>query len=147
MPTKRENAGKKATAEKPSLITIIADIPMGTVELSETKAISVSLVRNALQQDYVAICRMQRSKNNDEWKPRNAIWLPFSNMDKIIEIINYAYKEGLKLGWGNTYQSKPLIYRLNNDESATNEPKKELAPLELTPDNAQSCLKLDRSYQ
>ena len=140
MPTKRENASKKATAEKPSPITIIADIPMGTLKLSETKAISVSLVRSALQQDYVAICRMQRSRNSDEWKTTKAIWLPFSNMDKIIEIINYAYKEGLKLGWGNTYQPKPLIYTCNSEEPLPDEPKKEPKPLELVSQATQSHL-------
>ena len=140
MPTKRENAGKKATAEKTSPITIIADIPMGTVELSENKAISVSLVRNALQQDYLAICRMQRSKNSDEWKPKSAIWLPFSNMDKISEIINYAYKEGLKLGWGNTYQPQSIIYTCNREEPLPDETKEAPAPLELVPHATQARL-------
>ncbi len=131
---------KRATPEKPSPITVVADILMGTVELNETKAISVSLVRNALQQDYIAICRMQRSKNNDEWKPKSAIWLPFSNMDKIIEIINHAYKEGLKIGWGNTYQAKPLIYRFSGDEATSNEPTKESELFRLKPDATQNHL-------
>ena len=38
---------------------------------------------------------MQRSKNNDELKPIKAIWLPFSNMDKISKLSIMPIKKGL----------------------------------------------------
>ena len=116
-----------------SPITVITDIPMGKVELSETQAISVSLIRNELQQEFVAIRRMYRSKSDDKWKMQDKIWLPFKNMYEICSVLINAFSEGNKLGWGNTYQSTPLTYAFKKSEpSHDNRNTEPPPPLELT---------------
>lgn len=144
MATKRKSTGKNAnkkvvTEQKLSPISITTDIPMGIVELSETQAISVSLIRNALQQEYVAVRRMYRTGSNTDWKPKSAIWLPFTKMDKIGEVICHAYDEGIKLGWGNTYKTTPLIYTFNGDEFSSDH-RKEPKPLKLEPNFIEQSL-------
>ena len=120
--TTKKSSGKKTVKKKtskedesvkksaPSPLEIQDYIDMGRVELSETQAISVALVRNVLKQEYLAIQRTTKTKDG-EWKVKGGIWLPFSEMQKIGDIIYNAYNEGLKMGgWGNTYQPTPKIY-------------------------------------
>ncbi|MBQ6298692.1 MAG: hypothetical protein IJK81_13590 [Selenomonadaceae bacterium] len=138
MPKQYKPAAKKLTGKSGnSQIKVVADILMGKVELSETQAISVSLIRNELQQEFVAVRRLYRSKSGDNWKSQDKIWFPFKNMYEICAILINAFSEGNKLGWGNTYQSTPLVYTLGNDECTSSEKERELSPLELTPLNAQ----------
>ena len=131
--TTKKSSGKKPVKKKtskedkivkksaPSPLEIQDYIDMGRVELSETQAISVSLVRNVLKQEYLAIQRTTKTKDG-EWKVKGGIWLPFSEMQKIGEIIYNAYNEGLKMGgWGNTYQPTPKIYEFEKIENEVTE--------------------------
>ncbi|MBR3050133.1 MAG: hypothetical protein IKN16_04815 [Selenomonadaceae bacterium] len=122
---------KRKISSGSSPLTVIADIPMGKVELSETQAISVALIRNELQQEFVAVRRMYRSKNTDKWKTQDKIWLPFKNMYELCSVLINAYDVGNKLGWGNTYKTEPLIFAFNKNESSTANQRAE--PLELKP--------------
>ena len=127
-------SGKKSKIDSsPSPLTVITDIPMGKVELSETQAISVALIRNELQQEFVAVRRMYRSKSGDKWKVQDKIWFPFKNMYEVCAILINAFSEGNKLGWGNTYQSTPLTYAFKRSESSHDNRNAESPPLELTP--------------
>ena len=128
-------SGKKSKIPSGSSpVTVITDIPMGKVELSETQAISVALIRNELQQEFVAVRRMYRSNSNDKWKTQDKIWLPFKNMYEICSVLINAFGEGNKLGWGNTYQSTPLTYAFERSESShDNRNAEPPPPLELIP--------------
>lgn len=55
---KGKSGKKRKISPASSPVTVITDIPMGKVELSEIQAISVALIRNELQQEFVAIQRM-----------------------------------------------------------------------------------------
>ena len=131
---------KRRTAPDPSPIKIVTDIFMGQVDLSETQAISVALIRNELQQEFVAVRRMYRSKSSDNWKSQDKIWLPFKNMYEICNVLINAFSEGSKLGWGNNYQSTALVYTLVKNERSLDKKKQELPPLKLTPLNTQGRL-------
>ena len=134
---KGKSSQKRKIASATSPLTVITDIPMGKVELSETQAIAVALIRNELQQEFVAVRRMYRSKSGDNWKAQDKIWLPFKNMYEVCSVLINAFSEGNKLGWGNTYQSTPLIYGLNNDKCLSDEKEQEISSLKLTPLNLQ----------
>lgn len=126
-PVKKKPSKEVEKKTSPSALEIQDSIEMGRVELSETQAISVSLIRNVLKQEYLAVQRTVKTKDG-EWKVKGGIWLPFSEMEKIGDIIQNAYNEGLKMGgWGNTYKPIPRIYEFEKNENAVRGEK--------TPDN------------
>lgn len=113
---KRKSSNRKTEAKeepsknkKPSALDITYRKNMGLIELSESKAISVSLIRNALEQKFLAIEKISRTKSG-EWssKKDSGVWIPFYKMEEIGNLIAYAYSEGEKAGWTNTYEPKPM---------------------------------------
>ena len=87
MAARKRNTTKKATPKedvaKNPAITIIEEIPMGMVELSELQAISMSLIRTAAKKWYVSIYRMNRTSPNNTWNSRSKVWLPLNKINKI----------------------------------------------------------------
>ncbi|WP_110953072.1 hypothetical protein [Anaerosinus massiliensis] len=95
MPYKKNAPTKEA--QKPTF-TVEEEIPIGNLLLSDTQAISVSLVRNKGNR-YVSIKRMYKTKNNDSYKPKSGIWIPFEETNNIISLLMYSYDEGIKAHW------------------------------------------------
>ena len=106
---KTESKEEPSKSKKPSALDITYRKNMGLIELSESKAISVSLIRNALEQKFLAIEKISKTKSG-EWssKKDSGVWIPFHTMEKVGNLIAYAYSEGEKAGWANTYEPQPM---------------------------------------
>ena len=93
----------------PSALHITYRKNIGLIELSDSKAISVSLIRNALEQKFLAIEKISKTKTG-EWsaKKDSGVWIPFHNMEEVGNLIAYAYNEGVKAGWNNNYEPQPM---------------------------------------
>ena len=100
--------------EIPSPVKIVYQKDMGLINLSDSKGILVSLIRNALEQKFLAIQRVSKGKNGS-WKADGGkVWLPFGKMKDVVELIAYAYDEGVKAGWDNDYEPQPMNIQQGN---------------------------------
>lgn len=106
--------------ETPSPLKLTYYKRIGLIELSESNAISVALLRNALDKKYLSIQKATRTKNGD-WKDSKGNWIPFEKMEEVLDLINYAYNEGVKAGWHNTYDPQPMTVQKSNIQSNPNE--------------------------
>ena len=89
----------KVNSLTPSSLEIVEELKIGKVEYSETKAISVSLIRTAIGYCYIAIYRMNRNNLQSDWTQTSKIWIPFDEGGKVTDLINRAYILGLTRGW------------------------------------------------
>lgn len=67
---------------------------------------------------------MYKAKTATEYKPKNGIWIPFAEREKISKLMQHAFDEGLKLHWNEPFiEPDPLIYpktiELHSDNRAT----------------------------
>ena len=104
-----------------SSLTIIKEYKIGVVELSETQAIEISIIINAELKSFVYIRRIYRTKIDDEWKQGKSggIWLPFTEMHNICDVLIHAYDEGLKMGLDNIYKPAGTIYHSKKDKTGS----------------------------
>lgn len=116
--SKKKTSDKKVdareeSADTPSPVKVTYYKRMGIVELSNNNAVSIALLRNALDQKFIAIERVYKAKDG-EYKVKNKLWLPFKEMGDIGDVIAHAYNEGVKAGWLNTYEPQPMILPQEN---------------------------------
>ena len=92
-------ATRKSSTQK-SLIEIDENLDIDTRELSDTRALRVSLLRSKGNR-YTAITRLYKTKNSDTWNPQRAIWIPFSSTNEVANMLARANQTGVKIGWDN----------------------------------------------
>lgn len=117
--TTKKTTPKKDVAKNPA-ITIIEEIPMGMVELSELQAISMSLIRTAAKKWYVSIYRMNRTSPNNTWNSRSKVWLPLDKINKICELMIHSFEQAINLDLFNDYKPEQKIYRLQEEDKVDN---------------------------
>ena len=119
-PTNKKTVKKQENIPKNPAITIIEEIPMGVVELSELQAISMSLIRTAAKKWYVSIYRMNRTNPNNTWNSRSKVWLPLDKINKICELMIHSFEQAINLDLFNDYKPEQKIYRLQEEDKVDN---------------------------
>lgn len=105
MPTKKTHAA--------NTLVIDETIPIGHLEVSDTKAFDIYLIRSKINR-YVAINNMIKTKSDSDWKTKKAMWLPFDKVVLIADMIIMASEKGNELGWDKPI-AEPEISSPSND--------------------------------
>ena len=101
--------------KSPSALHITYCKNIGLIELSDIKAISVSLIRNALEQKFLAIEKISKTKSGERSSKKDSgVWILFHKMEEVGNLIAYAYNEDLKAGWTNIYEPQPMTVTQGN---------------------------------
>ena len=116
--------------------TLVIDetIPIGHLEISETKAFDIHLIRSKTNR-YVAINNMVKTKSDSDWKTKKAMWLPFNKVALIADMIKMASEKGIKLGWDKPIPNSQSCSSNNDITRAINDVQEALDKLKETISN------------
>ena len=83
---------EKVKETKELALNIDATVEIGMLEISQTQAMRVSILRSRGRR-YTAITPFYRKRVQDQWKPKASVWIPVDRTGEIADLLVRADKK------------------------------------------------------
>ena len=80
---------EKIKETKELAMSIDTPIEIGMLELSNTQAMRVSIIRSRGHR-YAAVTPFFRKRSNDLWRPKASVWIPVAHAGEVAELLARA---------------------------------------------------------
>jgi len=85
----KTSRAKKVQDTKELALNIDATVEIGMLEMSNTQAIRVSIIRSRGRR-YTAVTPFFRKRVQDRWKPKASVWIPVEHTGEIADFLTRA---------------------------------------------------------